>query len=268
MIGLSANMPPQKPSLAPAFGSFIAAQPEVDGVLPATHISDGFGFRAILDCGELRPEPCSVFDNEPLLYLFYGRPSYRVNSQVLASAIDAYAPVCFVLRPASAERPRRVFPFDSGAFHAERFSEAMHRKMMRDDFALEPGPSSPRKLISLFFGTNDRYMRNEPIEAVTVPGLAFEASSYHTLINSRHENVFDERISAIEIQLDEPLPLAGNVEAVVMPDRFAIPEVLALLEAVGAVPLLYDYVARLRPEAFTGNIYQLVRDYYRSRGYL
>jgi hypothetical protein len=268
MIGLSASMSPQKPSLAPAFGSFISAQPEVDGTLPATHISDGFGFRAILDCGELRPEPCPVFDNEPLLYLFYGRPSYRVNSQVLASAIDAYAPVCFVLRPSSVDRPRRVFPFDSGAFHAERFSEAMHRKMMRDDFALEPGPSSPRQLISLFFGTNERYMRNEPLEAVTAPGLAFEVSSYHTLISSRHENVFDERISAVEIQIDEPLPLAGNVEAVVMPDRFAIPEVLASLDAAGAVPLLYDYVARLRPEAFTGNIYQLVRDYYRSRGYL
>jgi hypothetical protein len=261
-------MPSDKSSFFQPFGSFIAAQPAVAGSLPATHVSDGFGFRAILGKGELRPEPCPNFDAEPLIYLFYGRPAYRVNSQILSSAIDAYTPVCFILRAATVDRPRRVFPFDTGAFNGDRFSEAMHRKMLRDDFALEPREDSPRKLISLFFGTHERYMRNEPIEKVDLPGLAFEALSYHTLINSRHENDFDERISAIEIQLDRPLPLAGNVEAVVMPDRFAIPEVLEALEEMGAVALTYDYIARLRPEAYTGNIYQLVRDYYRSSGYL
>ena len=255
-------------SFVKTFGSFISEQQAIDGVLPVTHVSDGFGFRAILTSGQLTPEPCRIFDAEPLLYLFDGRPAYRVNSPILSSGIDAYTPVCFILRPSTAERPRRVFPFDTGAFQGDRFSEAMHRKMMRDDFALDPREDSPRKLISLYFGTHERYMRNEPIESVDLPGLAFEASSYHTLINSRHENDFDERISAIEIQLDCPLPLAGNVEAIVMPDRFAIPEVLEALEAMGAVALTYDYIARLRPEAYTSNIYQLVRDYYRSKGYL
>jgi len=261
-------MTEDEPPLSQSFRSFIATQQPVDSALPVTHITDGFAFRSVLTSGQLEVEACTVFENEPLLYLFYGRPAYRVNSQVLSSAIDAYAPGCFILRPSTAQRPRRVFPFDTGAFHAERFSEAMHRKMMRDDFALEPDTASARQLIGLFFGTNDRYMRNDPIQDVALPGLAFEASSYHALINSRHENVFDERISAIEIQLDHPLPLGGNVEAVVMPDRFAIHEVLEAVQAMGAIALPYDYIARLRPEAYTGNIYQLVRDYYRQQGYL
>lgn len=261
-------MNPKTPVPAQDFASFIAAQSAAEGELPLTHVSDGYVFRRVLESGRLDVEPCPVFDSEPLLYLFYGRPAYRVNSQILSSAIIAYAPVCFILRPSTAERPRRIFPFDSGAFHADRFSEAMHRKMLRDDFALEPEQSSARKLIRVFFETQERYMRNDPVQDVDLPGLAFEASSYHTLITSRHENMFDERISAIEIQLDHPLPLAGNVEAVVMPDRFAIPEVLQAITGMGAVALPYDFIARLRPEAYTGGIYQLVRGYYRQQGYL
>ena len=64
-------------------------------------------------------EPCAVFDDEPLLYLFYGRPAYRVNSQVLSSAIDAYAPVSFILRPGSVEVHCRQFPLDRGKQRSE-----------------------------------------------------------------------------------------------------------------------------------------------------
>ena len=81
--------------------------------------SYSMGLRSILREGELQTEPCAVFDDEPLLYLFYGRPAYRVNSQVLSSAIDAYAPVCFIVRPGSVKAPRRIFPFDRGKQRSE-----------------------------------------------------------------------------------------------------------------------------------------------------
>ena len=250
------------------FRKLIAVQKPAAGELPFVHTSHRLGLRSILREGELQTEPCPFFDDEPLLYLFYGRPAYRVNSQVLSTAIDAYAPVCFILRPGSVKAPRRIFPFDSGAFHGERFSEAMHRKMVRDDFALEPDLSSPQRLVGLYFGDHDRYLRNQPVQDPELPSLAFEASSYHILITSRHENQFDERISAIELQLDEAMPLAGNVEAIVMPDRFAIPEVLTTLDGIGAAAIPYEYIARLRPESYTSSIYQLVRDYYKRGGYL
>ena len=72
-------------------------------------MTDGLGFRGVLDTGALRPEPCSVFDDEPLLYLFYGRPAYRVNSQRLSSAIDAYTSFCLILHPDCLGSPKRVF---------------------------------------------------------------------------------------------------------------------------------------------------------------
>jgi len=232
-----------------------------------THVSDGYGLRGILDSGALHPTPCPVFDNEPLLYLFYGRPAYRVNSQVLSSGIEAYAPVCFILSP----RPtaiRRVFPFDSGAFEHSKLAEAMHHQMILEDFGLEPDMLSPRRLVGLFFGDRDRYYQNQPRTDLALPALEFEATSYQALIGSRHENVFDERISAIEVQVDAPLPLA-DCEAVVLPDRLADePEVLRRLTAAGCEVIPYNYIARLRPEAFTSDLYSRVRDYYRRKRFL
>jgi hypothetical protein len=242
--------------------------PPAEGELPLTHVTDGLGFRDILETGVLRPEPCPVFDGEPLLYLFYGRPAYRVNSQRLSSAIDAYAPVCLILRREALGAPTRVFPFDSGAFSGERFVQAMHRKMLLEDFALDPDLDTPLKLITLFFGDHDRYYRNVPLQQVAIPALSFEALCYHILITSRHENAFDERISAIELQSTDSFDLSAAVEAVVLPDAFATDEVLQRLAALQIAALPYDYIPRLRPESYTGGIYTIVRDYYRRMGYL
>ncbi|MYZ47882.1 hypothetical protein [Propylenella binzhouense] len=232
------------------------------------HVTDGLGFRSIMQESALSAEPCSVFNDEPLLYLFYGRPSYRVNSQILASAIRAYAPVCFVLKPGVVQSPKRVFPFDSGAFHNELFRASMHRKMQRDDFALEPDPASAQRLIKLFFGDNQSYYDNKPITSLDLPPLAFEASSYHALITDRQENVYDERISSIEIQIAEDLPLKGAVEAVVLPDAFLVREVVDSVSAIGADAIPYAFIDRLRPELYAATIYPIVKDYYRRRGYL
>lgn len=236
--------------------------------LPSIHVSDGLGFRSIMRDGQFSAEPCPVFNNEPLVYLFYGRPSYRVNSQVLASAIRAYAPVCFVLKPGIIQSPTRVFPFDSGAFHNELFHASMHRKMQRDDFALEPDLTSPQRLISLFFGDNSSYYDNKPLAVVDLPPLAFEASSYQALITDRQENVYDERISSIEIQVGDDIGLKDAVEAVVLPDAFLVKEVAGSLTAIGAEAIPYAFIDRLRPELYAATIYPIVRDYFRRRGYL
>jgi len=250
------------------FSKLVGEQPAGPDELPSIHVSDGLGFRSIMRDGQLSAEPCPAFNGEPLIYLFYGRPSYRVNSQVMASAIRAYAPVCFVLKPGVVRSPARVFPFDSGAFHNELFHASMHRKMARDDFALEPDLASPQRLINLFFGDNQSYYDNKPIATLDLPPLAFEASSYHALITDRQENIYDERISSIEIQVSDDIRLKDAVEAVVLPDAFMVKEVAASLTAIGAEAIPYAFIDRLRPELYAATIYPIVRDYYRRRGYL
>lgn len=251
------------------FRKLVGKQPVELSELPSVHVSDGLGFRSIIKHGYLSTEPCSVFNDEPLLYLFYGRPSYRVNSQILASAIRAYAPVCFVIKPGSIQSPQRVFPFDSGAFQKDLFRSSMHRKMLRDDFALEPDPSSPQRLVRIFFSDNQSYYDNRPATSLEFPPLEFEASSYHTLITDRQENAYDERVSSIEIQIAENLPLKGFVDAVVLPDAFlGDEEVTQSLLAINADAIPYPFIDRLRPESYTASIYSIVKDYYRRRGYL
>jgi hypothetical protein len=258
---------PQRPPTQD-FCRLVSQQTAEPAELPSVHVSDGLGFRAIMQEGRLTTEPCPVFDEEPLLYLFYGRPSYRVNSQVLASAIRAYAPVCFVLKPGVVQTPARVFPFDSGAFHNDLFRSSMHRKMQRDDFALEPDIASAQRLVHLFFGDNESYYDAKPIPSVTLPPLDFEASSYHALITDRQENVYDERISSIEIQIAEDLPLKDIIDAVVLPDAFLDGDVTTSIESIGATAIPYPFLDRLRPELYTATLYPIVRDFYRRRGYL
>lgn len=261
------SRPPKRPA-SDDFRKLVSEQPDNLSVLPAVHVSDGLGFREIMKDGHLSAEPCTVFDEERLLYLFYGRPSYRVNSQILASAIRAYAPVCFVLKPSVIGIPQRVFPFDSGAFNKDLFRASMHRKMQREDFALEPDTASAQRLIRLFFGDNQSYYDNKPIASLDLPPLAFEASSYHALITDRQENVYDERISSIEIQMAEDLPLRGAVEAVMLPDAFLNDQMVKSLASIEAEAIPYPFIDRLRPELYASSIYSIVRDYYRRRGYL
>lgn len=250
------------------FSKLIREQPAGLDELPSVHVSDGLGFRSIMRDGHISAEPCPVFDDEPLVYLFYGRPSYRVNSQVMASAIRAYAPVCFIFKPGVIRSPARVFPFDSGAFHNDLFHASMHRKMTREDFALEPDIASPQRLINLFFGDNQSYYDNKPIADIELPPLSFEALCYHGLITDRQENIYDERISSIEIQVGEDVRLKEAVEAVILPDAFLVKEVAESLSAIGAEAIPYAFIDRLRPELYAATIYQIVRDYYRRRGHL
>ena len=169
--------------------------------LPLLHTCDGFHFRSIVDGQELRISPCDVF-GENLLYLFYGRPSYRTAKDIKASVMPAFFPICIVLKPDSVSTPKRIVPFDSGAFEDGRFSEHMHPKMRRDDFFLEPVPDMPSRLVSRFYGSNDAYFSGKP-HTIQIPPIEFEALSYYNLISSQNVSNYDDRNSSIEIRRAE-----------------------------------------------------------------
>jgi hypothetical protein len=231
-----------------------------------THITDAYRFREILESGQLQPSYCPVFE-EALLYLFYGRPAYRVNLQAQSSGIEAYVPVCFVMKPQILVKPRRLFPFDTGAFPI--MEAAFHHRMIRGDFSLGTNPELVDKLVALFFGNLSNYYDNKPIDGVAIPPFEFEAHSYYRLINDQLKAKYDERISAIEIQLSYPVPLEPNTIAVIMPSNLADqPSVVTRIDAAGAVAIPYDYRPRLRPEQYTSELYSIVKGLYRREGYL
>jgi len=125
--------------------------------LPLVHTTDVYRFTNVLEDGVLEPRECDVFKGEPLLYFFYGRPSYRINASEGATGLDHYLPVCFLFRNSAVTPIKRIFPFDSGGFHNELYADAFHKEMKLDDFGLEPDQDTPGRVISLFFESADAY---------------------------------------------------------------------------------------------------------------
>lgn len=239
------------------------AEPAQDADLPLTHITDGYRFRGITEEGALNPTDCKVFD-EPLLYLFHGRPAYRVNGAGGSSGLDAYWPICFLIKPAGIV-PKRIYPFDTGAFERKLFADYCHQDMIAQDFELESDASMPARLISLFWGDPRSYFDNRDA-ALTKPGpFDFEAKSYSELIRAKANAPFDERHSAIELQIDAPVPLKDNLLAVILPSDFATPETLAKYHARGALVLPFDTVNRHDAANMVGQIYDICRDLYAGK---
>lgn len=264
---LLAMLPPRKAARAPntRFREFVGEGEPAEGALPLTHVTDAYALRDVVASGRITPQPCPVF-GEPLLYLFYGRPAFRKNMAVQASRNSAYAPVCLKLHPPNSVAPCRMFPFDSGAFDANLFKPIFHNQMQLEDFGLEPDLSSARRLVRLFFHDNARYFHNTRFETPVIGRFDFEVQCYDDLVQKADEDAVDERLSAIELQLDGPVDLRSQVAAVVVPEPFmedaALMTRLAELEVE---PLPYVYVERWRPLDCTGGIYAAVREYYRTK---
>jgi hypothetical protein len=247
----------------------VAGQPVATPLLSLTHTTDVYGLINALEDQELVPHNCDVFVGEPLLYFFYGRPSYRVNSDELPTSLDHYLPVCLLFRSSSVSPIKRIFPFDTGGFQKQFYADALHRDMKLEDFGLEPDPSTPGRVISLFFGTVEAYLRARPLPTLKLDATELEARGYHALISTRLSNNIDNRASGVEIQLHGKLALPKNVEAVILPGPLLeSQEVKAKLSKEGIVPLPYPQVDRQRPSEYVTKIFDLCYEYYSRIGLL
>jgi len=233
-------------------------------LLPLTHMTDAYRFRTIMKMGALEPSPCNVFEEEQLLYFFYGRPSYRASAQAQSNGMDFYAPICLVLKPGTVS-PHRIYPFDSGAFHFRRFADFTYHAMIKEDFELDCAADMPGRLINLFWLSEQAYFNNRGHADFTPDAFAFEAQTYHELIRHRASAGFDERASSIEIQSNQPIALGENTIAVILPSSFATDEAIAAIDALGAIILPYDHVNRTTPGENIGLIYTIVRELFSGR---
>jgi len=189
--------------------------------MPLMHTTDLYRFREILRTSTLSPKPCSVFDGDSLLYLFYGRPAYRPNMRTESSSILAYRPVCLILEHDVASSPKRVFPFDSGAYTIGLYNQHVHDEMDISSFEMKPVPESARKVVRSFFGNNKNYYLGIPNSNLSMPNFAFEANAYYNLISEKGKTPYDDRRASIEIQIKEEIHLSrSNIMAVCMPTSF------------------------------------------------
>jgi len=193
---------------------------KTQGLLPFFHSCDAFYLTSILEQKKLAPAQCTVFKNEKLLYLFYGRPAYKSSIKEVAG-LHSLLPVSFILNANAINKIKRIAPFDTGAFKFGLFKDYIHPGMKLDTFFLKPDKKSISKTVSYFFDTNEQYYASKPRKQVEFDALHFEIESYYELLKGIGQGKVDDRKASIEVQLQSGITLnSKTVEAVILPENF------------------------------------------------
>lgn len=244
----------------PRLWEWLQHESSVEHPLPWCRTLDAYDFMEMVERGACIPNQCKVFD-EPLIYFFYGRPAFRFDENDVANGIEL--PVVLVFNTDIVGAGRRMYPFDSGAFVAKRYSGSMHRRMKLGHFALPVGIDAAMKFVAAFFGTNRGYMRTAARRPVRKFNGEYEVKSLVNLYSAAGRKKADDRRQAVELQIPEPLDLFdGKLLAIVYPDELAdstwFPPFAAKLP--GGVRLFpYEVIEEFKPIEYQATLEGFVR---------
>lgn len=200
----------------------------------------------------LEPRSCPVF-GEKLLYLFYGRPAYRSSKGTQPGESAALCPVCFVFKP---RNPRaniaRVYPCDSGALAGDLYRPILNPGDL-GSLELDPDIMAVRRYVSLFFQTNGNYYIGRVRQPIG-PALDDTAARLHELLSSSGPVRYDDRRSAVEVQIRSPIDLRGNLLYVLLPRIFLDDENIrtAIFSEWNCDPIPYPTFDGDSPSAYYG----------------
>jgi hypothetical protein len=238
--------------------------------LPWVHSASANNLMDIIANGKLLAAPCNVFRGENLCYLFIGRPAYKVRP--VDNPSPWQLPVAFVVRFGKPPPIKRVFPFDSGAFHQQRLPSYITMFKM-DGYNLVGHPDLVGRLVSFYFKTPDRYVHRRPAgeeeikEQYNLDMRHAEVMALSRLYLENSSPDCDDRAAAIEIQVAEDIEIkSDNLLGVVMPAEYArVPELLNSIKAITPNVELYDLLP-LGTGSHYGLLYQGVQNIYRRTG--
>lgn len=241
-----------------------------DANMPWTHSTAAGRLLDIVADGKLLATPCSVFKGEKLCYLFVGRPAYKIKPIENPSAWQL--PVAFVVRFQKPPPIKRVFPFDSGAFHQGRLPTYLTMFKMQG-YDLAGNPDLIGRLISFYFKTPDRYFHRRPAgeeeikEQHNLDMRHAEVMALGRLYLENSSPEFDDRAAAIELQIEQDLELrSDNLLGVVMPAEYArIPELLASIKNMTPNVETYD-IMPLGSTSHYAYLYAGVKAIYKKAG--
>lgn len=190
-------------------------------LLPSMHSCEGYACVQIMRDNMLMVQPCPIF-KEDLLYFFYGKPAYPAGAKAnINTSSPEYHPVCFIV-DSNKIKPKRVFPFDSGAFHSNnsrgerRYSQYIHPRISIENYDIYGGYSGILKYISVIYRTNERYLNGEVLNLKK--SNIIEIDSLFRLLRTESAFEMDERAYTIEIISNESFVLSDIVEYVILPN--------------------------------------------------
>lgn len=255
----------------PTLRQIVTAQADTAEELPLVHTSRCEILPHIVASHELRSvNACDVF-HEHLIYFFYGRPAYRhALGGEPAGNLDL-CPVCFVFKPHTiGGGAKRIFACDSGGVHKDYFRDHL-RPPDRDEMQLDTTLESAQKLVPLVFRDNKNYFLGKARDAVPAafaPGTP--AARFHALLKDAGALAGDDRRSAIEVQMDSPVPLDHQLLYVVLPkDKLNEPGTReVILQTWQADPIGYDVYVGRQPHEYRTAICGILKERFEQGGRL
>lgn len=230
--------------------------------------SVGWG-RRIVNGGVLERRQCNVFGKD-LLYFFVARPAYRFGRGDEKNDQLNFFPFAIALSPAALPAPYHVYPFDTGAYMAGFYDEAVDPSIYIDDYELEPTLDSAVRHIEWAFGGVDQYF-----DAKVRPGLASSIPHWRSVaqnwiriasLAATGREKPDRRASAVELAYAQSVDLRqGHARLLVFPEQLLEDPNgtnSALLTAIRDLNVdfeTYDWRPNETPDSFADVIAQIMR---------
>jgi hypothetical protein len=238
--------------------------------LPWVHGTSASNLMDIIADRKILATPCNVFRNEKLCYLFIGRPAYKTPSVDTPSAWQL--PVAFVVRFAAPPPIKRIFPFDSGAFHSQRLPSYITMFKM-DGYNIGDDPELVGRLVSFYFKTPSRYFFRRPAgeeelrEQHNLDMRHAQVMALNRLFLENSSAEFDDRAAAIELQIAQDLEIRKeNLLGVVMPAEYGrVPDLVTAIREL--TPFIEEYdIMPLGSLSHYALLYQGVKNIYKRAG--
>ena len=230
--------------------------------LPLVHTSRCEWASSLVATPELQPRKCSVFD-EDLLYLFYGRPAYRIRDNNDHDV--AYCPICFILKlNRHGLGLRRAVALDSGGVTEGRF-EPHISPSERDLLELDASSDAARKLVDVLYKDNRSYLYGHCQPLTDLADINNDLiERYVRMLHDTDVSRADDRRSAVEFQATKRVSLKNDLQAVVLPeallDDFNLRR--TMLEDWHALPITYPTFNATCPAEYSGVIRDRVLAFY------
>jgi hypothetical protein len=244
-------------------------QIEKKQALPLVHTTEAYHLKRIAKTGAIIAAPCTVFKGEDLSYFFVGRPAFKKKIDQEAEYWEL--PICFIVE-FNSFRPKRVYPFDSGAFKAGLYPNYLSM-MDLAEFEVSSDSECAEKLIGTFFTSSRNYygLKARPADRFKsqfdVEVLEEEIRALHKIIEEK-DSKFDDRRFAIEFQNASNLELnSSNVRAVVIPESYIESGyIVDFIESKLDADIITYPMFPLNKEYYYYAIYEKVESYLRHNG--
>jgi len=235
--------------------------------LPFIHNTRFSNLKHIFSVGFLSPTLCDVF-NENLLYLFYGRPAYKVSQKNQPSGYIDDLPVSVVIKTGFDKELKRVYPFDSGAFIKGAYDAFIGTSYSVDDFLIEGNVKEIKRHISKYYDSNGAYLTGYPKDEVELDDEHSEA--YYRLITTDDYDDTDDRCYSIEAQCIDNISINDEVDILVVPfSGLDDQDLMHNLKSSSIKNIeTYEVYRRRSPSSYNSDLYEKIRVHLYSKGVL